>query len=127
MPIYEGKIALVHDDHRRAISEFNSPQGGFSVQSFVVKERSPLGNHYHTQKEETFVVYGTGELRTCDVGLTGEPTGPVMIYPITPGSVYHIKPCTAHTFLLDPDSSMFCFSSEPFDENNKDMWPHKLA
>ena len=127
MPIFEGRIAPVHEDQRRSISACNSPEGGFSIQSFVIKERIPLGNHYHAEKEETFIVYGTGELRTCDIDRSGSPIGPVQTHAITSESVYHIKPFTAHTFLLDLGSRMICFSSKPFYKNDKDMWPHKLV
>ncbi len=123
-----GKIKEVHADARRAISEFNSPTGGFSIQSFIVTaDELPLGNHFHNDKEETFVILeGGGKVLLAQVNEDGQPIQ-IAIYSLEAGSVVKVCPRTAHTFFLKPGSRMICFSSKAFDENNKDMIPCTLG
>lgn len=121
-----GKITKVHEDERRAIFEYNSIESNFSIQSFRIKTKIPLGNHYHKNKEEIFVILkGKGKLITCPVNQEGVVIEEKQKIDICAGSVIKIKSYTAHTFLLEPNSEMICFSSAAFDPN--DLITHKLA
>lgn len=118
--MFIGKIMPVHEDARRAIAEYNGDD--FSVQYFEVKERIPLGNHFHKGKFEVFIILrGSGIVVTCPIGEDGIPTAEKTVTEIGNLSVVKIPPYTAHTFYLDPGTKMTCFSSAPFDEKNQDM------
>jgi mannose-6-phosphate isomerase-like protein (cupin superfamily) len=115
-----GMIAFVLEDERRELSEFDTEYADFSVQRFVVKERIPLGNHYHTKKDEVFVILsGRGRVILQKVGVNknGETT-----LPLKKGSVVYIPKNTAHTFLLEIGSEMICFSTKAFDKDDMHEW-----
>lgn len=117
-----GRIELVHEDHRRAIAEFNGDN--FSVQHFKVKEPIPLGNHYHKGKTETFtILQGDGILLLQD---TTNPSAATEFHRLRAGAVVEIPPGWAHTFFLKGGSEMLCRSSARFDEANQDMHPHLI-
>lgn len=126
------EFILAHENSIRKIEECNTDD--FSIQRFTIYDKFPLGNHYHNRKHETFkIVRGGGKvtvvrgekIETLDIGpvpntrLREDKT-------LLPGSVVHIAPGDAHRFILEPGSVMLCFSSEPFDENNKDMLPYEV-
>ncbi len=121
-----GPLGLVHEDNRRSIQEFNGVDR--SIQQFRIKESIPLGNHFHKGKSETFLlVSGSGFLASCDVSpKDGKQTSEVEIQEIKEGEMVHIPAYTAHTFRFRPGSHLLCFSSTPFDENNKDLNPFTL-
>lgn len=133
-----GRITHAHTDERRSINELNSPEGGFSVQSFKIMKSIPLGNHYHGKKFEIFIILrGMADLITQDIDpQTGSAIGEPKDIRVGEGMAIKILPFTAHAFkfVSDPDpqspglegepAEMICFSSQPFDE--KDMIPHKL-
>ncbi len=117
---FVGKITPVHEDNRRAIAECNGD--GFSIQHFEVKERIPLGNNFHRGKFEVFTILrGGGVVITRPIGEDGNPIGAEEITELQPLSVVKIPPYTAHTFYLNPGTTMTCFSSAQFDEQNQDM------
>ncbi len=119
-----GPIVSVHKDARREISEFNGE--GFSLQSFEIFERLPLGNHFHTNKNETFVILEGGASLLTKL-ITADSTDVVHTRTVSKGDVVRIPPMVAHTFLLEPGSKMMCFSSVPFNPDDMDMTPHKLV
>ena len=51
----------------------------------------------------------------------------MQVVELVEGSVVKVRRFTVHTFLLKPGSTMVCFSSAPFDEQNKDLNVYKLA
>lgn len=115
---------VAHSDHRRTIFEANCPEEGFSLQGFDVKFRLPLGKHFHEGKHETFkILAGSGFVFLYRIDYFSEQIDPAKIQrlQLTAGSVVHVPPMTAHTFYLEPGSRMICFSTEAFDEKNKDM------
>ena len=117
-----GTLLEVHRDARRAIAEYNALDTSFSVQRFSVTGHEPLGNHYHKQKSETFVIAsGFGVVVLASVNGNGEILGIVKRHRIVPGSVVHVPAMTAHAFVFTTDSAeMFCFSSTAFDKDSPD-------
>lgn len=115
-----GTFRLVHEDERRAIYELDSPTGNFSVNFFKIKvSELPLGKHAHAKKTETFTILsGGGVVLTCPVDQFGNKAGEVAKQELAEGSVVHLPPFTAHTFYLQPGTTMHCFSSEAFDKED---------
>lgn len=114
-----------HSDNRRKILECNFLTS--SVQYFTIMERLPLGNHFHKERHETFVIAsGGGKCCYVTVNENGVPNGEQVTLPVRQGSVIQIHPLTAHAFLLEPGSTMLCFSSIPFDSENQDMFAFQL-
>src|SRR3989338_9280110 len=113
-----GTIAFVHEDNRRSIAEFDSPEGGFSVHIFKIKEKIPLGNHYHAEKDEVFVIVGDGMVFFAEVNRDTFEVGYICGEVVTTGSVIKIPAYTAHTFVLKPGSKMLCYSTKPFDKED---------
>lgn len=123
-----GSFTLVHEDGRRKISEFNSVKADRSAQSFEVKEPIPLGNHFHRRRFETFVITGGGgKVTTCTVDEQGQRVGESVTTDVIAGSVVFIPPLTAHTFVLEPGSTMLCAASIAFDPKDMDMHTHELV
>ncbi len=127
-----GRLGLVHEDPRRRIEEFNSPSEDYSVQEFTIHEEIPLGNHYHKTKFEVFVITeGRGRLLTLPLryGLGGFSSDDreVEEQNVEAGMVIKIDRGIAHTFVMEKGSKMLCFSSQAFNEGDKDMVEHKLA
>lgn len=118
------------DDERRRIASFESEEHGFEVSHFDIKQTTtaPLGNHYHREKTETFLILeGSGTLVCCDVAeIDGAPTsmGNLERIALSKGTVVHVQSYTAHAFFLEESSVMVCWSSKPFD--GKDMPTFKL-
>jgi len=128
MPALIGRFMSVHRDERRAITEFNSLEGDFSVQSFEIHQPIPLGNHYHRRRVETFIILeGGGTLTTQDVNGNVTPMGSITETKVKAGDVIWMPTHVAHTFVLDPGSKMICLSSIAFDQNDMDMVVHKLV
>ncbi|MBI2121736.1 MAG: hypothetical protein HYT98_01305 [Candidatus Sungbacteria bacterium] len=126
--MYKGQIAPIPngEDNRRIIEEFNCTEGGFSVGRFFIKnDDKALGNHYHRDKEETFVILdGSGIVVTQKLLTSGNPLGPVERTELQPDSVVKIMRYTAHAFLLKPGSRMICYSSAAFNLENQDLIPY---
>jgi len=120
-----GHLEHAHTDDRRVIFECNLPTS--SVQQFVIHGTAPLGNHFHKERQETFVVTG-GEGRCAYLSLDkdGHPIGRQQFFELKKGSVIQIMPFTAHAFRLEPGSSMLCFSTIPFDPDDPDMFAYQL-
>lgn len=120
-----GFFEHAHEDNRRIILECNLSTS--SVQFFTINEAIPLGNHFHKERHETFVIV-TGEGICSYLTLTknGEPCGEQITLEVRPGSVVQIHPFTAHVFRLKPGSTMLCFSSIPFDPDHNDMFAFEL-
>ncbi len=121
-----GKVTFGHTDTRRRIDEYNG--SNFAFTHFDVKSIAPLGEHYHAEKTETFVILkGGGIFLSCPVNEQGERIGEIEKTRIERNSVVSIPPFVAHTFVLEEGTEMICFSSARFDENNKDLLPCKLT
>lgn len=122
---YLEQIEKVHSDSRRTISEFNSPQMGFSVQQLVMKQVATVGNHYHAQKIESFWLRkGQGALKICRLDKNGNRLEEPQLIELNEGDVIQIPSLMAHTFELEAGSELCFFSSRPFDQS--DMPAHVL-
>ena len=124
-----GTLLEVHRDVRRAIAEYNAMDMSFSVQRFSITGHEPLGNHYHRQKSETFVITsGFGVVILASMRENGEVLGGPKRHRIAPGSVIHVPAMTAHVFVFTTDSAeMFCWSSAGFDRAAPDIHPYVLV
>lgn len=121
------------------ISQFNSPEGHFSVRYFD-DITIPLGNYYYKDRTEIFIVLkGSGKVILQYVDpefldpnvdmeyinndqnvLNAEPE----VFQVKVDSVVFVPPYMAHVFLLNPGSEMICFSTKAFNEGsrNKRVW-----
>ena len=119
-PIELGMMQFGHGDERRIIYDCNLNECG--IQHFYIKSTEPLGNHYHKNKQEVFViVQGEGIFAYLPLTQEGKPIGKQKIIPVKTGNVIKVAPFTAHAFRLNIGSTMWCFSSAPFDPKNMDM------
>lgn len=113
-----GLATLVSKDARRTIHEYNDPAQDLSVQLFEIERPIPLGNHYHKEKDETFVITAGGGF----VRLQGKDVCSDLR--LQQGSVVMVPAGVTHTFVLREGSTMICFSSKAF--NAKDMISNPL-
>lgn len=117
-----GRLREVHTDIRRTLMEYNGED--FAVTAIAVHQRVPLGNHYHEKKTETFVITkGRGVVFTKSIDDSAAQIEAVSLHE---GVVVHVPPRTAHTFILDPGSTLTCYSSARFDEDDQDMVSYEL-
>jgi len=125
MKIESGQLKLVHGDIRRSIFEYNGED--FSIQKFDIHQECSLGDHFHRNKSETFVlIEGAGFVLFKPLNSDGVSSDEVQRHELFPGSVFRLPPLTAHTFFLKAGSKMVCYSSAKFDSNNTDMPPFKI-
>lgn len=111
-----GRMDLVNEDDRRKIEEFESPHCSLSVSRLTILRDSVLGNHFHKNKTETFVVIkGSGWVLQRSVNEEGERITDTKLSHLHVGSVVVIPPLTAHTFGMRKESELLCFSSATFD------------
>ncbi len=124
-----GFLKEVHRDQRRTIYEWNSPEEGYSYNFFEIHAAIPLGNHYHTKKDEVFHIMKGGGVVVMQAidPKTGQPSGERTTQSLKARSVVHVRAFTAHTFVLEPGSEMSCYSSSHYDEKNNDMTGVKLV
>ena len=115
-----GTLKSVKEDGRRKIEEFSSLEGDFSIQLFTILSEQPLGDHYHEEKDEIFVILeGSGKLVTDSIDKEAWGGGRYLnSCELKIGSVVLVKKRVAHRFILEPGSKMICFSSKAFDEND---------
>lgn len=104
------ELKLVHEDDRRALYELGEG-GNWKVCKYIeAKEQCVLGNHYHKNKDELFLlVKGRG----CFY-YGSEHEGFIEKIEVAPFSLL-INRDTYHTFVLDPGSILICLASELHD------------
>ena len=120
-----GVLGFAHEDDRRIIHEINFADS--AVQEFTLKKEAILGNHYHKEKSETFVVTkGKGIVVLCPLDTDGNKIGEPTQANIHENMVINIPKYMAHTFKLEEGTVMLCYSSAPYDNNNKDLIPFTL-
>ncbi|HLZ56180.1 MAG TPA: hypothetical protein VKR06_04465 [Ktedonosporobacter sp.] len=125
MRVHVGHFLQAHRDERRTLWEWNFPSS--AVQSFLITSSMPLANHFHKEKQETFLLLeGEGSCTWLALYLDGSPQGMPETIQLEAGSLLQIFPFTAHAFRLKPGSRMICFSSVAFNPENKDMFPYQL-
>lgn len=95
----------LHEDERRLLIEWVKDFPVKNCKALIVKEKVPLGDHYHKNKEEIFyLLCGAGE-----VILDGIST------PLVFNDIVHVKRGVRHTFLLESGSILLEAGTEPFD------------
>lgn len=112
------ELKLVHEDLRRALYEFGEG-GTWKVAKYLeVKQECTLGDHYHKNKDELFLlVKGGGILQTMDMDTKLQNTSILM----APRS-FLISRNTLHTISLYEGSVLMCLASELHDPSDD----HKL-
>ncbi len=129
--VESGPVLLVSEDERRTIKELNLADA--AVTDFVIKGSvKPVGQHFHRYKSETFLFSkGGGTIRTVPMDNDGKSIGLVTAFDfkVENGGKYvvHIPAMVAHRFDLLPGTEMSCFSSKPFNEQDKDLNPYVIA
>jgi mannose-6-phosphate isomerase-like protein (cupin superfamily) len=101
---------MIHEDNRRVLFDFS--QGLWkSLKVVYVKDETPIGNHYHKNKDEVFFL-AMGEFRELRLGETTQ-------YNIEAPYVVHVPAGTFHKFVCDPGSIIFGGASELFDPTDE--------
>ncbi len=118
---------FAHVDDRRLLEECNRESD--SWQRFnIFKGEVVLADHYHEGKNETFYfVEGSGIILLAHVDKNGVVIGDVERVFVQPGTIMTIPPYMAHQFVMEEGAYFVCYSTAPFDPNNKDLHPCKLT
>lgn len=99
-----------HEDQRRVIYDWAS--GDFkSCKAVVVKEEIPIGNHYHNNKTEEFLLL-QGTFKELTVGPSTE-------YNIEAPKKVVVPPGTFHRFICTEGSILIGVATELFDPNDE--------
>ena len=113
------------DDERRLITEHSSSEGGFTYNRFFIKstDAGPLGNHYHSEKTEDFLILkGGGKFIGQMVDEKEQVIGERIELLLTENSVVQVPPRLVHVFVLEKGSEMVCHSNKPFDFDDMHTW-----
>lgn len=100
-----------HEDKRRLLVEWVSDTPIKAIKAITVKEKLPLGNHYHLHKDEIFYLLkgkGTYSLTNRDKKTHYRDW-------IYEGDCIFVERGTIHTFELYPDSILLEAATEPYD------------
>lgn len=101
-------LKTVHEDERRALSEFGNG-GNWKVCKYVqVKTDSVIGDHFHKNKDELFLLSKGSADVTVD-SLTVKVKAPVII---------DVKRETYHKFVIKKGSILICLASEEHDDTD---------
>lgn len=100
-----------HEDKRRTLHEWIENTPVKCVKTIYVKERMPLGNHYHLKKDEIFyLAKGKGFYV-----LTNRSTKSYFREWMFEGDCVFVPRGTIHTFELFPGSILLEAATEPYD------------
>lgn len=101
---------ITHEDERRIIYDW--AQGSFkSAKAAVIKKRMPVGDHYHKNKDEEFLLL-QGEFLELQVGEDIQ-------YNIKAPHKVHIPRGTYHRFVCEEGSILLGTATELFDINDE--------
>jgi mannose-6-phosphate isomerase-like protein (cupin superfamily) len=102
------ELKLVSEDDRRKLSEFGNGGNWKVCKVLEMKEDSWIGNNYHKEKDEMFLLLkGSGSFTIGDQ----------MSVQFAPYSVL-VPRHTYHAFRLSKDSVLLCLASELHDPND---------
>lgn len=101
---------MKHEDSRRII--FDWAQGNFkSLKTVYIKDGIAVGDHYHKNKDEHFMlVVGKFLELQLNEGTQYDVQAPYVV--IVPRGTYH-------RFVCEPGSILVCGATELFDENDE--------
>lgn len=107
------QLNKVSEDNRRTIFEFGNG-GNWKVCKYLeIKEDCTIGNHYHNNKDECFMLL-SGSARVtlnCTVNITAGPLTVIMV-----------PKFTHHIFRIKKGSVLLCLASQEHDPTDD----HKL-
>lgn len=96
---------IKHEDERRELVDYSFPEGIKAVKLITAKRRCHLGNHYHKNKDEWFVLLsGEGEAYLEYKGN----------HKMVVGNMFSCPRGTRHEFFLEKGSVMLGLASEVF-------------
>ncbi len=98
-----------HEDERRTLIEWVKDTPFKSAKIVIAKDELPLGEHYHTKKDEMFYLL-TGKGTMALDGVKSE---------FNEGDCIFIKRGTVHTFILSAGSILLGVGTEPFDPHDE--------
>lgn len=103
-------VAMVHKDERRTIYDWAN--GVFkSIKTVYVHDTIPIGDHYHNNKDEHFMLV-QGKFLELQIG---DGT----LVDIKAPYIVLIKRGTYHRFVCEPGSILVCGATERFDPNDE--------
>lgn len=120
-------IPKVDEDARRTIFEIESNFGKIVRKTILfVKEGSLIGNHYHRECTENFLLLsGKVRLWIREIGQSGMAISEEnKIYEVEAPALITIKPFLAHRFVCDCPTTLVCDADRPF--NPEDAIPFLL-
>ena len=99
-----------HDDERRTLYDWAN--GDFkSAKAVIVKQAIPIGDHYHNNKDEAFLLL-QGKFIELVVGNVTSTNVQAPYYVYVPRGTYH-------KFICDAGSILLGVATELFDENDE--------
>ena len=99
-----------HEDNRRII--FDWANGNFkSIKTVFIKEPINIGDHYHKNKDEHFMLV-SGKFLELQLG---EGT----LYNLEAPYIVKVDWGTYHRFVCEPGSILICGATEIFDKNDE--------
>lgn len=99
---------FVHEDDRRHLIEI---PGGVVVKAITAKDGCVLGNHYHRNKDESFLLV-RGQARHV---IIGEDQWECIAAP----HFWHVPRGTFHVFTLEPGSVLIGTATAEFDPKDE--------
>ena len=98
----------VHCDTRRMLIDWGEGKAWKTCKTVHVYERMSIGDHYHKEKDERFMlVYGSG-MKTIN--------GKTSLFNLN--DIVDIEAGTKHEFLLEPGSILICLCTKVFTETD---------
>jgi quercetin dioxygenase-like cupin family protein len=117
-------LPRVSDDERRSIFElgFEFPKTVRTSVLLVSGDGAPLGNHYHRDQTEYFILVA-GEC-VLTVQAVDVPGSMPRSYPIPAPCIVVMPPGVAHRFVFADGGTLVCMSDRAFDQ--ADIIPHQF-
>lgn len=104
------EVTIVSDDHRRTLAEFGNGYNWRVGKYVVVKDRLPIGDHYHKLKTELFLII-SGEVKyqlQYENGMVSTGTA-------KQGKLIEVPPNTYHVFYCEPGTIFIGLATEEHD------------
>jgi len=102
---------FINDDSRRILIEWISNEPFCSAKAVVAKTSALIGNHYHREKNEKFLLLAGKAKRVV--------IGDVERVNILAPEVFDVPKGTHHSFELEPDSILLGVADKPHDTNDE--------